>query len=164
MGFFKNRNDTQGYDDGDWGEPISATPIEDITEENTSEDTYAPETERNDYPVTDINTKASLELKVAHPEQFSDAQGIAELLLQGRTVVMNTDFVINKDHEKRIEIFLLGVAFAIRGDIRRVAANTLIITPNNATVSDYENVKSKEEAATDAIGADADEDVQFDRI
>ncbi len=162
MGFFKMKEGD--YDNGDWGEPISSTPIEDITEDSASEDEYAPENDRGNFPVTDINTKASLELKVAHPEQFSDAQGIAELLLQGRTVVMNTDFVINKDHEKRIEIFLLGVAFAIRGDIRRVAANTLIITPNNATVSDYENVKSKDDVASDSLSADTDEDVQFDRI
>ena len=77
----------------------------------------------------------SIELKVVHPEKYEDVVGIAEHLLNHRTVVLNLELA-NKDVCRRMLDFLSGVAFSIGGQVCRIANNTYIITPSNVDVSD----------------------------
>lgn len=76
-----------------------------------------------------------IELKVVRPEHFEDVSTIADHLLNGRTVVLNLE-AANKDVARRFIDFLSGVAYSIDGQMKRVANNTYIITPNNVDVSD----------------------------
>ena len=76
-----------------------------------------------------------IELKVVRPEHFEDVSTIADHLLSGRTVVLNLE-AANKEVGRRFIDFLSGVAYSIDGQIKRVANNTYIITPNNVDVSD----------------------------
>ena len=76
----------------------------------------------------------AIELKVVRPESFKNADQIADHLLCRRTVVLNLE-AAGKDTAKRLIDFLSGVAFAIKGDIRKVSNNTYVITPGNVTVS-----------------------------
>ncbi len=78
---------------------------------------------------------SSIELKVVRPEHFEDVSGIADHLLGGRTVVLNLE-AASKDVARRLLDFLSGVAYSIEGQMKRVAASTYIITPNNVDVSD----------------------------
>ena len=76
----------------------------------------------------------TLELKVVRPEDYSAVTGIADHLLNGRTVVLNLE-ATNKETARRLIDFLSGIAYSIEGSIRRVANNTFVITPNNVDVS-----------------------------
>lgn len=80
---------------------------------------------------------SSIELKVVKPDKFEDVVGVAEHLLNHRTVVLNLE-AANKEVCRRMIDFLSGVAYSIRGQIRRVTTSTYIITPNNVDVSDSE--------------------------
>ena len=77
----------------------------------------------------------NIELKVVRPERFDEVAGIADHLLCRRTVVLNLDLA-NKEVARHLINFLSGVAYAIGGQIKRVANTTYIITPNNVDVSE----------------------------
>lgn len=77
-----------------------------------------------------VNIHATTQLKVVlvKPERFEDASTIADHLNNKRTVVLNLEST-NKDVARRLIDFLSGVAYAGEGKIKKVAANTYIITP-----------------------------------
>ena len=130
--FFKNysRQD-DNYDQDTYGEDYDmgyATENED--DAMMDDDNYAPEAASA--PVN-ISGNA-IELKVVRPESFKNADQIADHLLNRRTVVLNLE-AAGKDTAKRLIDFLTGVAFAIKGDIRKVSNNTYVITPGNVTVT-----------------------------
>ena len=77
-----------------------------------------------------VNIHATTQLKVVlvKPEHFEDASTIADHLNNKRTVVLNLEST-NKDVARRLIDFLSGVAYAGEGKIKKVAANTYIITP-----------------------------------
>ena len=77
-----------------------------------------------------VNIHATTQLKVVlvKPERFENASEIADQLKDKRTVVLNLEST-NKDIARRLIDFLSGVAYASEGRIKKVAANTYIITP-----------------------------------
>ncbi len=95
-----------------------------------------------------IGSPSALEMKVIKPERFEAVTQIGDHLLARRTVVLNLEDT-NKETIRRIIDFCSGVAFAIEGQIKRVANSTYIITPKNVDVSgdqpDREESKSQRE-------------------
>ena len=77
-----------------------------------------------------VNIHATTQLKVVlvKPERFENASEIADHLKDKRTVVLNLEST-NKDVARRLIDFLSGVAYAGEGKIKKVSANTYIITP-----------------------------------
>ena len=77
-----------------------------------------------------VNIQATTQLKVVlvKPERFENASEIADHLREKRTVVLNLEST-NKDIARRLIDFLSGVAYAGDGKIKKVSANTYIITP-----------------------------------
>ena len=75
----------------------------------------------------------NFELKVAHPESYADVSDIADYLLDGCTVVVNLE-ALDKTDSLRMLDFLNGVTYTTGGDIKSIAQNTYIITPNNVDV------------------------------
>ena len=77
-----------------------------------------------------VNIHATTQLKVVlvKPERFENASEIADQLKDKRTVVLNLEST-NKDVARRLIDFLSGVAYAGEGKIKKIAANTYIITP-----------------------------------
>ena len=82
-----------------------------------------------------VNIHATTQLKVVlvKPEHFEDASTIADHLNNKRTVVLNLEST-NKDVARRLIDFLSGVAYAGEGKIKKVAANTYIITPYSVDI------------------------------
>lgn len=76
----------------------------------------------------------NLELKVIRPERYDSVRQIADHLLNRRTVVLNLEATTKEDARRMIE-FLTGVIYSINGDLRRVANNTFVLTPNNVDIS-----------------------------
>lgn len=82
-----------------------------------------------------VNIHATTQLKVVlvKPERFENASEIADHLKEKRTVVVNLEST-NKDVARRLIDFLSGVAYAGEGKIKKVAANTFIITPYHVDI------------------------------
>jgi cell division inhibitor SepF len=80
--------------------------------------------------VVSLNTSAQLKVVLVNPERFEAAADIADHLRDKRAVVMNLEQT-NKDVARRLIDFLSGVAYAQDGKIKKIAANTYIITPYN---------------------------------
>lgn len=68
------------------------------------------------------------------PEDYPEAQEIADNLLAGKIVIIN---FINSDevHARRICDFLTGSVYVLGGDIQRLAADMFICTPANIEIN-----------------------------
>lgn len=134
MGFkdlFKSYKEEDNYDQDGYADEYGSSYGQENEEEAAPEmDDYAPESSQS--PVN-ISGNA-IELRVVRPESFKNVDQIADHLLSRRTVVLNLE-TAGKDTAKRLIDFLSGVAYAIKGDIRKVSNNTYVITPGNVTVS-----------------------------
>jgi cell division inhibitor SepF len=116
------------YDDEDYEEEedlsepkaASSSPFEDRREDRRSDE------RRN--KVVNIHATAQLKVVLVKPDRFENASEIADHLREKRTVVLNLEST-NKDVARRLVDFLSGVAYAGDGKIKKVAANTYIITP-----------------------------------
>ena len=80
-------------------------------------------------------TQGGLEMTVMNPTEFAEVTVIAEEIRRGATVVLNLDRV-SKEVCRRLLDFLGGVVYTIDGGIKKVAATTYILTPNNVDVYD----------------------------
>lgn len=135
-----------GYDQDGYGDEYDISYADQADEEGFVEgDDFISDTAAS--PVN-ISGNA-IELKVVRPESFKNADQIADHLLCRRTVVLNLE-AAGKDTAKRLIDFLSGVAFAIKGDIRKVSNNTYVITPGNVTVTG--------DPMTEAARAEAEEE------
>ena len=76
---------------------------------------------------------ATTQRKLVKPERFENAAEIADHLKDKRTVVINLEST-NKDIARRLIDFLSGVAYAGEGKIKKIAANTYIITPYHVDI------------------------------
>lgn len=70
--------------------------------------------------------KSNLQVVLEKPERFEQVTAIADHLNEGRTVVLNLEET-PRDVQRRIVDFLSGVAYANKGNMRKVAKNTFII-------------------------------------
>ena len=87
-----------------------------------------PRHEHRRNKVVNIHATTQLKVVLVKPERFENAAEIADHLKDKRTVVLNLEST-NKDVARRLVDFLSGVAYAGEGKIKKVAANTYIITP-----------------------------------
>ena len=67
------------------------------------------------------------------PERFETAAEIADHLRSKRAVLVNLE-TTPKEITRRLGDFLSGVTYAIDGGIKKVAANTYIMTPPNVNL------------------------------
>ncbi len=101
---------------------------------------------------------AAIELKVVKPERFDSVPQIADHLLNKRTVVLNLENT-NKETARRLIDFLSGVAYSIDGQLKKIANNAYVITPNNVDVSGEqlrETPAAAPQEAAPAAAAEAD--------
>ena len=130
--------DDEDYDyEDDFEEPKSESRafFEERREERRSEDHRSEERRSEDRRNKVVNIHATTQLKVVlvKPERFENASEIADHLKEKRTVVLNLEST-NKDVARRLIDFLSGVAYAGDGKIKKVAANTYIITPYSVDI------------------------------
>ena len=76
---------------------------------------------------------SNIELKVMRPATFADVSAIADNLIEGCTVVLNLE-LLERPTSVRMLDFLNGVTYTKDGEIKNVAPNTYIITPNGIDV------------------------------
>ena len=102
-----------------------ATIFDERREERRSEDRHNK--------VVNIHATAALKVVLVKPERFENASEIADHLREKRTVVLNLEST-NKDVARRLIDFLSGVAYAGERTIKKVSANTYIITPYSVAI------------------------------
>ena len=89
--------------------------------------------ERSRGKVVNIHATTQLKVVLVKPERFEAASEVADHLKEKRTVVVNLEST-HKDIARRLIDFLSGVAYAGEGKIKKVAANTYIITPYSVDI------------------------------
>ncbi|MGI5985432.1 MAG: cell division protein SepF [Clostridiales bacterium] len=134
------------YDE--FGDEYSETPAETRVPAADTTKKYAAPTERrnpfSDYDthpiapakrdkVVNLGGPPQAQVVLVKPERFETAAEIADHLRERRSVVMNLEQT-SKDTARRLIDFLSGVAYALDGKIRKIAANSYIITPYNVDV------------------------------
>ena len=120
--------DDEDYDyEEDFEEPVkeSRSPFEERREDRRSEERRSEDRHNK---VVNIHATTQLKVVLVKPDRFENASEIADQLKDKRTVVLNLEST-NKDVARRLIDFLSGVAYAGEGKIKKVAANTYIITP-----------------------------------
>jgi cell division inhibitor SepF len=75
-----------------------------------------------------------MKVVIVRPEVFDEVAGIADHLVQGKTVVLNLE-TANKDISRRIVDFMSGAAYALACKLKKVANNTFIIVPEYADIA-----------------------------
>ena len=124
------------YED-DFEEPVkeSSRSLFDDRKDERRDDRRNEERRSEDRHNKVVNIHATTQLKVVlvKPERFENASEIADHLKEKRTVVLNLEST-NKDVARRLIDFLSGVAYAGEGKIKKVAANTYIITPYSVDI------------------------------
>ena len=91
------------------------------------------EVKQHSNKVVNINATTQLQVVLVKPERFEDASAIADQLNAKHTVVLNLEST-GKEISRRLIDFLSGVAYANEGKIKKVAANTYIITPYSVDI------------------------------
>ena len=125
--------DDEDYDyEDDFEEPSrdSRSLFDDRKEDRRSEERRADDRHNK---VVNIHATTQLKVVLVKPERFENASEIADHLKEKRTVVLNLEST-NKDIARRLIDFLSGVAYAGEGKIKKVAANTYIITPYHVDI------------------------------
>ena len=120
------------YED-DFEEPVkesSRSLFDDRKDERRSEERRSEDRHNK---VVNIHATTQLKVVLVKPERFENASEIADHLKEKRTVVLNLEST-NKDVARRLIDFLSGVAYAGEGKIKKVAANTYIITPYSVDI------------------------------
>ena len=124
--------DDEDYDyEDDFEEPAkeSRSLFDDRKEERREE----RRSEDRHNKVVNIHATTQLKVVLVKPERFENASEIADHLKDKRTVVLNLEST-NKDIARRLVDFLSGVAYAGEGKIKKIAANTYIITPYHVDI------------------------------
>ena len=120
---------THPYEDEDEEE---FDDFEEVPRKDTFED-RRNKTEDRRNKVVNIHATTQLKVVLVKPERFENASEIADHLRDKRTVVLNLEST-NKDVARRLVDFLSGVAYAGEGKIKKVAANTYLITPYHVDI------------------------------
>ncbi|WP_325245801.1 cell division protein SepF [Dysosmobacter sp.] len=107
--------------------------FDDTSRRDTVFEDRRPKAEDRRNKVVNIHATTQLKVVLVKPERFENASEIADHLKDKRTVVLNLEST-NKDIARRLIDFLSGVAYAGEGKIKKVAANTYIITPYHVDI------------------------------
>ena len=83
--------------------------------------------------VVSLNNRPNMQVVLVKPERFDMVSEVADHLRDKMTIVLNLEST-NKDVARRLVDFLSGCAYALDGQIKKVAISTYIITPVNVEV------------------------------
>ena len=115
---------TRPYDDED----DEFDDFDEAPQRDSFEDRRAKIAEERRGKVVNIHATTQLKVVLVKPDRFESASEVADHLKDKRTVVLNLEST-NKDVARRLIDFLSGVTYGVEGKIKKVSANTYIITP-----------------------------------
>ena len=115
---------TRPYDDED----DEFEDFEEPAPRDAFEDRRSKLAEERRGKVVNIHATTQLKVVLVKPDRFENASEVADHLKDKRTVVLNLEST-NKDVARRLIDFLSGVTYGVEGKIKKVSANTYLITP-----------------------------------
>ena len=121
--------DEDEEDMDDFGEEYEEEPVR----RPASFESHHVRAEERRNKVVNIHAAATLKVVLVKPERFENASQIADQLREKRTVVLNLE-TTEPDISRRLVDFLSGVAYGSDGKIKRIAANTYLITPYHVEI------------------------------
>ena len=131
-------NDSSAYDDYDEEEEeFEEEPAPAPRRGYTTRGAAATETNTERTPgtsgpsrVMSISHSTNMQVVLVKPERFDQVRDIAARLRDKQSVVLNLEST-NKDVARRVVDFLSGTAFALDGNIRKIAVSTYLVIPYN---------------------------------
>ncbi len=143
MGFFDDMKKVFSQQDDDYEDDYEIEEDED--EEEVIKEEPQPKIKREPVPrlfqggsskkVVSYAAQGASQMQVVlcKPERFEDVPSVADHLNEKKTVVLNLESA-NRDTSRRIIDFLSGVAYANKGNIKKIANSTFIVTPDDVNV------------------------------
>ena len=80
------------------------------------------------------NVMKQSEVCMIIPKEYNDTKDIAEILLSGKTVVLNME-AMNFDTAQRVIDFTSGACFTMGGNLQKISKKIIIATPSNVELS-----------------------------
>ncbi|NBJ68481.1 MULTISPECIES: cell division protein SepF [Clostridia] len=102
-------------------------------DELEAEQKVSREKNKNVVNLTSVNNPTS-KVVLCEPRTYSEAQEIADNIVNRRAVVINLQRMDNQQ-AMRIVDFLSGTVYAVNGDIQKLGAKTFLCTPDNVNVT-----------------------------
>lgn len=81
-----------------------------------------------------VSGKPKAHFALVKPEGPENLFPIADKLLERKSIVLNLELVKGEEARRFVE-FLSGVAYAMKGNVKKVAVNTYLIVPGGFEVS-----------------------------
>ncbi len=135
MGLFKKNTDNYGgytEDDKDFGNDGFGYADENV---DSFADAQAAPVEPEPF------APAAPALKIVNPKDYKDAVEIANLLINGNTILLNIESIA-KDQAIRLLDYLNGAVHVAGGIMTKVSKTTIVIAPKNVDVSSIEAMVS----------------------
>lgn len=129
------------YDYDEYDEEVAEEKTEPV-EKPQKETTRLFQNDRK--KVVSYTQPGQMQVVLCKPERYEDVPPVADHLNEKKTVILNLESA-NRETSRRIIDFLSGVAYAIHGNIKKVANSTFIVTPDDVSLmgelllDDFEN-------------------------
>lgn len=104
-------------------------------EERRSTNNYSANTASASSARSSYSSSPTLQVILVKPTEYTDAKKIADHLMNGRTVVLVLEEA-SEQTRRRIIDFLIGVAYAMNGNLKPIANQTYIVTPHDVGLVD----------------------------
>lgn len=133
----KETADAQTYEEASAGSQNEPAPTKNEQISTTKEQKSRKSGGKN---VVAINKKQTLQkpqITIVEPRLYSEVQEVADYLLNNQSVILNFRRMDTEQAAKMID-FLMGVTYAVKGDIQRLDEEIFICTPQSVTVNGSE--------------------------
>ena len=136
-----NLRDDDGYDDDEYDDVEEERPrkkksreVEEDDEEDTRSSKITPIRSRAQSPRRTPKAAEGMAVDVVKPTSYEDIKDIADTLLGGTTVLLNTEG-LDMSIGQRIIDFISGACYAIGGNLQRVSNFIFLITPKGVPIT-----------------------------
>ena len=134
MGFFKKN--IENYDNGGFvDEGFDQGYTEDTVDDGFASDVQPVPAEPEAF------APAAPALKIVNPKEYKDAVEIANLLINGNTILLNIESIA-KEQAIRLLDYLNGAVHVAGGIMTKVSKTTIVIAPKNVDVSSIQDMVS----------------------
>ena len=130
---YDNAYDTDYYSQGDATYPDESAFNSAEKDDLNIEDT--PKRRTAGSYTSSMASGSAFAMKLIKPTSYKEAPAIADFLINRCAVVLNLE-AANKETASNLIYFLTGVSYALGGQIKRVAANTYMLAPENMEISE----------------------------
>ena len=127
---------TDNFDEIEENDSYLDEGFESMEDEDNGFDTLAD-------PAPSFGAPATAALKIVNPKEFKDAVEIANLMMNGNTVLMNIEG-LERDQNLALRVvsYLQGAVHVAGGVMTRVSKSTIVVAPKNVDVSSIETMVS----------------------